>query len=77
MMTEVHIATITCVRWFIDSGASVHICKDKAQFKSYEEVIDKKVFMGNHSVANVLRLGVMELQFISGKKLTKECILCS
>ena len=65
MVTEVHLAATNYVGWFIDSGTSVHICKDKAQFKSYEEAIEKKVLMGNHSVAKVLGQGTVELQFTS------------
>jgi len=46
-----------------------------AQFKSYEESIDKKVLMGNHSEAKVLGQGMVELQFTSGKKLTLKNVL--
>ena len=53
----------------------MHICKDKAQFKSYKEVIDKKVLMGNHSVAKVLGQDNVQLQFISGNKLTLKNVL--
>ena len=51
------------------------ICHDKAQFKSYKEVIDKKMLMENHYVAKVLGQGIVELQFISGKKLTLKNVL--
>ena len=54
MMTEVHMTTPKSIGWWIDFGASVHICNYRAQFKSYEEAIDQKVLMGNHSEAKVL-----------------------
>ena len=75
MATEVHRATTKSVGWWMDSGASVHICNDRAQFKSYVEAVDKEVLMGNHSVAKVLGQRMVELQFTLGKKLTLENIL--
>jgi len=75
MVTKVHMATTNSIGWFIDSGASMHICNDKAQFKRYEEVIDKKVLMENHSVAKVLGQATVELQFTSEKKLTLKHVL--
>jgi len=53
----------------------VHICNDRAQFKNYEEVIDKKVLMGNHPVDKVLGQGTIELQLTSRKKLTLKNVL--
>ena len=75
MVTEVHMATTNSVGLFIDYGASVHICNDRAQFKSYEEVIDKMVLMLKHSVAKVLRQVTVELQYTSGKKLRRTCFM--
>jgi len=68
-------ATTNSVGWFRDSSASVYIHKDRAQFKSYEKVIDKKVLMGNHFVAKVLGQGTIELQFTLGKNLTLKNVL--
>jgi len=54
IVTEVHMATTKYVGWWVDSGASVHICNDMTQFKSYKEAIDKKVLTGNHYEVKVL-----------------------
>ena len=44
-MIKVQMATKSA-GWWVDSGASVHICNDMAQFKSYEEPIDIEVLRG-------------------------------
>ena len=36
--------------WWYDSGATIHICNDKKQFKNYEVVVEgHEVLMGNHN----------------------------
>ena len=61
MVIEVQIATTKFIGWWVDFGASVHVCNDRAQFKSYEEAIDKKVLMGSDSETKVVRQGTVEL----------------
>lgn len=71
MITELNMAATTKLSdWWYDSGATVHVCNDKSQFKSYEEVVNgQKVLMGDHDSAKVLGKGSVELNFTSGKKL--------
>ncbi|KAF2298946.1 hypothetical protein GH714_029271 [Hevea brasiliensis] len=71
MVTELNMATTTKSNdWWYDSGATVHVCNDKTQFKNYEEVVNgQKVLMGNHDSAKVVGKGSVELNFTSGKKL--------
>ena len=64
--------------WWIDSGATRHICKDKACFKTYEVVEDGVfLYMGNSSKAQVLGKGSVILEFTSRKFLTLNDISCS
>ena len=57
--------------WWIDSGATRHVCKEKSFFKAYEPVNDGKVlYMGNSSTAQVKGIGTVQLEFTSGKTLT-------
>ena len=72
MITELNMAAvIKSSDWWLDSGATIHVCNDKAQFKTYEASTDnQEVLMGNHNSAKVLGKGTVELQFTSGKKLT-------
>ncbi|PKI50647.1 hypothetical protein CRG98_028959 [Punica granatum] len=71
MITELNIAmTDKFYNWWLDSGATVHVCNDRQQFKSYEPMANREMLMGNHQSVKVLGQGTMELNFTSGKKLT-------
>ncbi|XP_077226408.1 uncharacterized protein LOC143859638 [Tasmannia lanceolata] len=57
--------------WWIDSGATNHVCKDRSVFSTYVTVEDGNViYMGNSSTAEVKGKGKVELEFTSGKVLT-------
>ena len=57
--------------WWIDSGATKHVCKDRSLFKSYKAMDDGSVlYMGNSSTAIVKGKGNVQLEFTSGKILT-------
>ena len=57
--------------WWVDSGASKHICKDRSLFKNLVPVEEGKVlYMGNSSTVAVKGIGQVELVFTSGKTLT-------
>lgn len=59
--------------WWLDSGATVHVCKDKNMFKQFEDVVDsnvQKVLMANKTFAKVDGKGTVEIDFGSGKKIT-------
>jgi len=71
MITEVHMAAATnSIDWWFDSGATVHVCNEKVQFKNYVTSTDsEEVLMGNHNFSKVHGKGTIEMQFTSGKKL--------
>ncbi|KAI9157451.1 hypothetical protein LWI28_022797 [Acer negundo] len=60
MITKLNIAiAIKSFDWWLDSGATIHVCNDKSLFYAYEEENDGEVvLMGNHVSAKVLRKGV-------------------
>ncbi|GJT08776.1 zinc finger, CCHC-type containing protein [Tanacetum coccineum] len=56
------------VAWWVDSGATVHVCKDRCWFKTYESLNDGSILhMGNESTALVHGRGCVDLKFCSGK----------
>nr|GEU54511.1 zinc finger, CCHC-type [Tanacetum cinerariifolium] len=56
------------VSWWIDSGVSVHACKDRCWFKTYEVLNDGSILhMRNESTTFVHRRGCVDLKFSSGK----------
>ncbi|GJX02619.1 zinc finger, CCHC-type containing protein [Tanacetum coccineum] len=56
------------VAWWVDSGAIVHVCKDRCWFKTYESLNDGSILhMGNESTALVHGRGCVDLRFSSRK----------
>ncbi|GJW43937.1 zinc finger, CCHC-type containing protein [Tanacetum coccineum] len=56
------------VTWWVDSGATVYVCKDRCWFKIYGSSNDGSILhMGNESTALVHRRGCVDLKFSSGK----------
>ncbi|GKD09960.1 zinc finger, CCHC-type containing protein, partial [Tanacetum coccineum] len=56
------------VAWCVDSRATVHVCKDRLWFKTYESLNDVSILhMGNESTTLVHRRGCVDLKFIFRK----------
>ncbi|GJW44650.1 zinc finger, CCHC-type containing protein [Tanacetum coccineum] len=56
------------VAWWVDSRATVHVCKDRCWFKAYESLNDGSIIhMRNESIALVHERGCVDLKFNSGK----------
>ncbi|KAL0431973.1 UNVERIFIED_CONTAM: Retrovirus-related Pol polyprotein from transposon TNT 1-94 [Sesamum radiatum] len=55
--------------WWIDTGATRHICSDKEMFSTYTPINGRKLFMGNSATSNI-GLGKVVLKMTSGKELT-------
>ena len=71
MVTELHMAVSTISNdWWYDFGATINVCNNKNQFKTYEVVQDgQEVLMRNSNAAKVTGKGSVEMNFTSGKKL--------
>ena len=70
MISEINMASVK-TGWWIDSGATIHVCKDKSLFKGFEEISEiTEVQMGNNACAKVAGKGTVDIDFTSGKKLT-------
>ena len=62
--------------WWVDIGATRHICSDKKMFSSYEAINDgEQLFMGNSSSSKVEGKGKVILKMTSGKELTLNDVL--
>nr|GEU37752.1 zinc finger, CCHC-type [Tanacetum cinerariifolium] len=56
------------VAWWVDSGATVHVCKDRCWFKTYESLNGGSILhMRNESTAMVHGRGCVDLSFSSRK----------
>ncbi|KAJ4969735.1 hypothetical protein NE237_002834 [Protea cynaroides] len=71
MITELNMTAATkTFDWWYDSNATVHVCNDKSQFKTFEKVIEGyEVMMKNNDTTKVLYKGTIEISFTSKKKL--------
>ncbi|GMP27262.1 hypothetical protein CsSME_00003331 [Camellia sinensis var. sinensis] len=57
--------------WWVDTGATRHICADKKMFTTYKVVeSEEQLFMGNSSTSTVEGQGKIVLKMTLGKKLT-------
>ena len=62
--------------WWVDTGATRHICLDKKMFSSYEAINDgEQLFMGNSSTSKIESKGRVILKMTSGKELTLNDVL--
>ncbi|GJZ27029.1 zinc finger, CCHC-type containing protein [Tanacetum coccineum] len=66
-----NLVPVDAIAWWIDSGATTHVCKDRCWFKTYELVEDGSVlYMGDDHFAPVHGKGSVVLEFSSGKSIT-------
>lgn len=56
-------------QWWIDTGATRHICSDRGSFSTYSPISGKKLFMGNDATSDVKGAGKVVLKLTSGKEL--------
>uniref|UniRef100_A0A2N9G4N1 Retrovirus-related Pol polyprotein from transposon TNT 1-94-like beta-barrel domain-containing protein n=1 Tax=Fagus sylvatica TaxID=28930 RepID=A0A2N9G4N1_FAGSY len=62
--------------WWVDTGATRHICSDKKMFSTYHSIEHgEQLFMGNSSTAKVEGKGKVILKMTSGKELTLNDVL--
>ncbi|GKC14665.1 zinc finger, CCHC-type containing protein [Tanacetum coccineum] len=56
------------VTWWVDSGATIHVCKDICWFKTYKSLNDGSILhMGNESTSLMHGRGCVDLKFSFGK----------
>ncbi|GJR12583.1 zinc finger, CCHC-type containing protein [Tanacetum coccineum] len=60
--------------WWVDSGATRHVCNDQTMFKTYEPSYSM-LYMGNHTTAQVKGKGKIDLVFTSSNTLTLNDVL--
>nr|GEW87733.1 zinc finger, CCHC-type [Tanacetum cinerariifolium] len=62
---------VDAIAWWIDYGATTHVCKDRCWFKTYEPMEDGSVhYMDDDHFTPVHGKGSMALEFSSGKTIT-------
>lgn len=63
-------------KWWLNSGATIHVCNDKKLFLSYKvEKEGQIVLMGSNDIVIFVGKGIVETNFTSGEKVTLSNIL--
>nr|GEV08527.1 hypothetical protein [Tanacetum cinerariifolium] len=72
LVTSKKIAVVVdVITWWIDSGATTRVCKDRCWFKTFEPVEDGSIlYMGDEHFAPVHGKGSVALEISSGKTVT-------
>ncbi|KAD7479019.1 hypothetical protein E3N88_02155 [Mikania micrantha] len=62
--------------WWVDSGATSHVCKDLRWFEEFKPIKDGSVLrMGNVATEPIKGIGKVKLVFTSGNQLLLDCVL--
>ncbi|GJV84229.1 zinc finger, CCHC-type containing protein [Tanacetum coccineum] len=71
LISEAFYVQVDAIAWWIDSGATTHVCKDRCWFKTFEPVEDGSVlYMGDEHFDPIHGKGSVALEFSSGKMVT-------
>ncbi|GJR97765.1 zinc finger, CCHC-type containing protein [Tanacetum coccineum] len=71
LISEAFYVQVDAIAWWIDYGATTHVCKDRCWFKTYEPAEDGSVlYMGDDHFALIHRKGSVVLESSSGKSFT-------
>ncbi|GJX63788.1 zinc finger, CCHC-type containing protein [Tanacetum coccineum] len=71
LISKAYYVQVDAIAWWIDSGATTHVRKDRCWFKTYEPVEHKFVlYMGDAHFAPVYGKGSVRLEFSSRKTVT-------
>ena len=75
VVSEVNLVGSNPKEWWLDTGATSHICASKWMFKTYTAVDNESCFMGNSATSRVEGKGTVLLKMTSGKELTLNGVL--
>ncbi|KAI3728565.1 hypothetical protein L6452_17203 [Arctium lappa] len=70
MVSEANVIGSNSMDWWVDIGATHHVCHDKSNFISFKVVDDgQNLYMGNAATTDVKGIGDVLLKMTSGKEL--------
>ena len=76
VVSEVNFIGSNTKKWWVDTGATRHVCSDKKMFSSYQTINNgEKLFMGKSFSSKVEGQGNVVLKMTSGKELTLNDVL--
>lgn len=76
VISEVNMVGSNPKEWWIDTGATRHVCSDKELYTTFEVVENgEKLFMGNSATSEIKGQGKVVLKMTLGKELTLNNVL--
>ncbi|XP_074578534.1 uncharacterized protein LOC141835014 [Curcuma longa] len=75
VITELNLVCSNPRQWWMDTGATRHVCCNKELLHNFEEVKGEKLYMGNSATSDVMGQGKVVLKMTSGKELTLNNVL--
>ena len=76
VVSEVNLIGNNTKEWWVDTGATHHVCSDKKMFSSYQSIDNgEQLFMGNFFSSKVEGQGKVVLKMTSYKELTLNDVL--
>ena len=65
MVSEVNLVGSNPKEWWVDTGATSHICSNRWMFKTYTKVSSESYYMGNSAISKVEGKGTVVLKMTS------------
>ena len=76
MIEDVNLVTNEPKGWWVDTGATRHVCSDKTLFNTFKEMVgEEKLYIGNAATSNIKGEGDVIIKWTSGKELTLKNVL--
>ena len=76
IISEVNLVGSNPKEWWIDIGATCHVCLNKKMFSTFELTeIGEKVYMGNSATSKIKGQGKLVLKITYGKEVTLKKVL--
>ena len=69
VISEVNLVDSNPKEWWLDTGATRHVCSDKNAFSNLKLHEGEKLYMGNSATSEVKGKGTVFLKMTSGKEL--------
>ena len=75
---EVNLVGSNPKEWWIDTGATRHVCSNKKMVSTFEPIETReKVLMGNSTTSDIKGQGKVVLKMTFRKEVTYKCLICT
>ncbi|KAJ9538566.1 hypothetical protein OSB04_031299 [Centaurea solstitialis] len=72
---QIHTVSRKKISWYVDTGATAHVCNDKSKFVNYREIHGKQVSTSNGAKADIAGYGDILLHFTSYRTIRLQSVM--